>query len=217
MAGVVKPHRGEAGPFQRLAEGAVEGAWVNRVAISPAKHQAMICVALPEHQPLLSLLSPVVSESGQAEIWQRDGPPGMLRLGLLKHQAGPAYRVMLHPYKSLPNVHDLALPIDILPPEPGHLRTPQPCHEEEEEGHMQAMPLERWQQFGGHLFDGHGASFLALKPWWLRKLGHIPHHQVMLFRQRERMRQGDMIEPNGCGFQPVLHVLVIEVLHVLGP
>jgi hypothetical protein len=46
--------------------------------------------------------------------------------GLLQHQAGPADRVMLHPYKGLQKVHDLTRPLDILPPEPGYLHTPQP-------------------------------------------------------------------------------------------
>jgi hypothetical protein len=39
----------------------------------------------------------------------------------------------------------------------------------------------------------------------------------MRFRQRQCLRQGYMVVPQGARFEPMLHLLVIVTLHLLGP
>ena len=116
MPGIVQPDRWQARPFQRLAEGAVEGARVDRSAIRPTKHQALVCVAWPKPQLLLSLLRPVVSERSLADVWQRNGAPGIGGLGFLCHKFGPPYGMILRPHQGLSDVQDRRLPVNVLPP-----------------------------------------------------------------------------------------------------
>jgi len=100
MPGVVQPDRWQARPLQRLAEGAV----IDRSAIRPTKHQALVCVAWPKPQLLLSLLRPMVSERRLADVWQRNSAPGIGSLGLLCHQFGPPHGMILRPHQGLTDV-----------------------------------------------------------------------------------------------------------------
>src|SRR5262252_666527 len=109
----------------------------------------------------------------------------------------PGCLAVICPHQGLPDVHDGALDIKVLPPEPGHLATPEPGHKEEQEGRIQAMLLECWQELAAHVLHTQGPPLLAHSPWGLCQPGHIACHQGMLFRQAECMGEGNMLEPNG--------------------
>jgi hypothetical protein len=47
--------------------------------------------------------------------------------------------------------------------------------------------------------------------------GDITRHQMVLLRQGERLRESNMVGPDRSGFQPLLALRIVILLHVLWP